>query len=258
MKLKNIIVANWKMNFTVKEALSFLKEFKEQPVFERLDSKTAPQVFIAPNYTALSELNNKMKFNKLRLCAQNMHWEDEGAYTGEISASMLKAVGCEAVIIGHSERRHIFLETFEMINKKTRKACESGLNPILCVGETLAERESGETDSIVRNQLLSALKGLSSKLLASLVIAYEPVWAIGTGKSAEPKEVQSVHEFIRRILKQEYGEVADEIRIQYGGSVKLENIQGLMAEPDINGVLVGGASLKPVLFAELCSACFSK
>src|SRR3989338_11714183 len=258
MKQRNIIAANWKMYFTSKEALEFLKVFKEQSVFERLDSKTAPEVLIAPNFTVLPELGHKVKFNNVRLCAQNMHWEEEGAFTGEISAPMVKAVGCKFVIIGHSERRHIFGETQDMINKKMRKAYESGLNPILCVGETLNEHEKGETNKIILEQVLSALQGVSSLNIKSLVIAYEPVWAIGTGKTARPEQAQVVHELIRSTLKQECGEVADCVRIQYGGSVKLENIEDLMKQPDIDGVLVGGASLKPVVFARLVEACFKK
>ena len=259
MKRKNIIVANWKMYFTGKEALNFVKVFKEQSVFEKLDSQAAPHVFIAPNFTVLSELNGKLKFNnKLRLCAQNVHWDEEGAYTGEVSAPMLKAVGCQAVIIGHSERRHIFGENQDVINKKMKKAYESGLTPILCVGETYPEREKGQTDKVVLAQLLSALEGIASNSLKTLTIAYEPVWAIGTGKTATPDQAQEVHRLIRGALKQECGDVAQSIRIQYGGSVKLENIEGLMAQPDIDGVLVGGASLKPVVFAQLVEACFLK
>ena len=258
MKRRKIIIANWKMHFTSNEALHFLKLFKDQPIFERLDSKAAPHVLIAPNFTILLECSKKVRFNNIRLCAQNVHWENEGAFTGEISTSMLKAVGCKFVIIGHSERRHIFGENHDMINKKMRKACESGLTPILCVGETLNEREKGETNKVVLDQLLSALEGISSQEIKSLVIAYEPVWAIGTGKTAQPGEAQEVHGLIRSTLKQVCGEVAENTRIQYGGSVKLENIKSLMAEKDIDGFLVGGASLKPVLFAELVEACFLK
>ena len=252
---KPIIVANWKMNHTVAEALQFVESFRKESVFGKLESKNAPEVVIAPSFVALYELQKRMKYNVLKLGAQNVHWEDQGAFTGEVSAKMLKDVGCSHVIVGHSERRHVFGESNDVIRKKVFKALEYGLSVILCVGETLEEREKESTFNVVSNQLL-VLKNMDSSQLKNIVIAYEPVWAIGTGKNATPEQAQEVHGYIRNLIVQEFHEVAKNIRIQYGGSVKPDNIKGFMLKPDIDGALVGGASLNASSFAQIVSAGF--
>jgi triosephosphate isomerase len=244
---KPIIAGNWKMNKTIGEALELVNSLKGM-----LADVTDVEIVVAPPFTALQAVGETIKGTNIRLAAQDMFWEESGAYTGEISPLMLKDVGCQYVIIGHSERRGYFGETNETVNRKVKTAHRYGLKPIVCVGERLEERESGVTKDVVRDHVVNGLKGLSEEEMLNTVIAYEPVWAIGTGKTATPQQAQEVHEFIRGLLKEMFSDkVAEQVRIQYGGSIKPENIAGLMAQPDIDGGLVGGASLKADSFAKI-------
>ncbi len=198
---------------------------------------------------AIAEL---LQDSDIAVGAQNMYWEEKGAFTGEISGPMLKSVGCEYVIVGHSERRQYFRETNQEVNKKAKAALRTGLTPILCVGETLQEREDGVTDSVVAEQIEESLEGMGEVAMLATVIAYEPVWAIGTGRTATPEQAQEVHALIRKLLEQRYGaEVAEKVRILYGGSIKPDNSYGLMEQPDIDGGLVGGASLDADSFEKI-------
>jgi triosephosphate isomerase len=209
-------------------------------------------VMVAPAFTVLGVVVNILEGTKIQLGGQNLFWEPEGAYTGEVSASMLKAAGCTFVIVGHSERRQYFAETNATVNKRIGAALKGELTPVLCVGESEAEREAGQTVSVVQGQLEEGLQGLGAKEVERLAIAYEPVWAIGTGKTATRDQAQEVHQFIRAQMQTAYGDsIADALRILYGGSVKPENIAGLMAMEDIDGALVGGASLKADSFAAI-------
>lgn len=244
---KTLIAANWKMYKTVAEAVSFVQSMQDEA--GSLDDR---EVVIAPPYTLLPAVRAAMTRAGFKLSAQNCHWEDQGAYTGEISCAMLQDVGCDGVIIGHSERRHIFGESDEWVQKKLNAAVKWGLMPILCVGERLGERENGQTFSVVENQLKVALTELAPQMARQLVIAYEPVWAIGTGKTAMPGQAQEVHGFVRERLAAAFDkDVANTIRILYGGSVKPDNVDALMAEPDIDGLLVGGASLEVASFKRI-------
>jgi triosephosphate isomerase len=210
------------------------------------------EIILAPPFTALRTVGSAIKGTNMALSAQNLFWEDKGAYTGEISAEMLLDLGCRYVIIGHSERRWYFGETDDTVNKKTHHALKKGLLPIVCVGEALSEREAGKANEVIERQLIGAFKGMTAAEMLKIIIAYEPVWAIGTGKTATPEQAEDVHEFIRRKIGTMYsGDIADPLRIQYGGSVTPENVSSLMAMPDIDGALVGGASLKPETFAAL-------
>jgi len=240
--LRNYLIAgNWKMNLTPNEAKVFAKKLTK-------NIKNVPSdviVMIAPPFTALQSVKEVINKSIIKLGAQNINENEKGAFTGEVSANMLLDVGVEYVIIGHSERRHIYNETNELINKKVLFAIKKGLKPILCVGELLEEREKGETNSVLKNQVVIGLKNVDKTSLEKVVIAYEPVWAIGTGKVATPEIAEEAHSFIRNILKDLYNsESADRMTIQYGGSVKADNVDGLMKMPDIDGALVGGASLE--------------
>jgi triosephosphate isomerase len=242
-----IIAGNWKMNKTATEARDLV-----QKLIPLVSGATGRDIVLAPPFTALQTTAEAIKGTSIGLSAQNMHWEDKGAYTGEISAEMLLALGCKYVIIGHSERRQYFGETDESVNKKLRQALNKGLLPIICVGELLNEREAGKANEVIERQIAWALKGITASEMKKVVIAYEPVWAIGTGKTATPEQANEIHRFIRKKVEIAYGrEVADALRIQYGGSVTPENVSALMAMPDIDGALVGGASLKPETFAAL-------
>jgi len=244
---KIIIGANWKMNKTPREGVELIRELKEQ-----LGSLRDIEVVICPPYPALLPVGCELKDTGMALGAQNLYWEKEGAFTGEVSPGMLKACGCEYVIIGHSERRHVFGETDDQVAKKVRAALAEGLKPILCVGELLEEREAGITEAVVRGQLEAALAVVSPQEVSGLVIAYEPVWAIGTGKASTAEDAQEVAHFIRQLLAEGYGkEKAEAVRIQYGGSVKPDNVRAFLQQPDVDGALVGGASLKAAVFAEL-------
>ncbi len=234
-----LIAGNWKMNKTTGEAIELA-----QKLVESLKDVNDRDILICPPFTALYSVYQVIKGTNIKLGAQDVFYENIGAFTGEISPIMLKDVGCEYVIIGHSERRHIIGETDELINKKIKAAINNGLKTILCVGELLEEREAGKTLEVVKTQLEKGLNGVSKEEMKNIVIAYEPVWAIGTGKTAKPEDAQEVHAYIRELLSKLYSkEIADETIIQYGGSVKASNIDSLMAMPDIDGALVGGASL---------------
>ena len=210
------------------------------------------EICVCPTYTALESVRELLDGKNIELGAQNMFWEDEGAYTGAISGKMLKDAGCKYVIIGHSERRQYFGETEETVNKRLKKALEVGLSPILCIGEKLEEREAEKTFDVINKQLTGALRDFSKKDVSKMAIAYEPVWAIGTGKTATPEIAEEVHSFIREKLGELYdGELAEDFRILYGGSVKPGNVEGLMSQKDIDGALVGGASLKKEDFSEM-------
>ncbi|WP_457568716.1 triose-phosphate isomerase [Desulfurobacterium sp.] len=242
---KPLIAGNWKMNKTVSESVEFAREFvgKVSDVNDR-------DILICPPFTSLYAMREIFKDTGVKLGAQNMYYKDSGAYTGEISPLMLKDVGCDYVILGHSERRHIFGEDDNLINEKVVAAVSHGLIPILCVGELLEDREAGKTFDVVGNQLERGLKGISSK--DNFVVAYEPVWAIGTGKTATPELAEEVHSFLREKLASLFGkEKAETVRILYGGSVKPENVNGLMAMKNIDGALVGGASLKVDSFVKI-------
>lgn len=246
---KTIIAGNWKMHKTISQAIELANKLKRD-LYE-LDG-TAIDIVICPPFTALSEVAETISESNIQLGAQDVYWEKEGAFTGEISCVMLKDVGCRYVIIGHSERRQFFGETDESINKKIKAALEAGLFPIFCVGETLQERESSLTFTVLERQVRLGLSEINQKDLLRLIIAYEPVWAIGTGKTATSQQAEEAQKFIRQQLKKLYNaEVADLIRIQYGGSVKPENITELLKEPDIDGALVGGASLNAESFTEI-------
>ncbi len=244
---KPLIAANWKLNNTVPDALKFIAAFTAD-----LKSAGGVDVVIAPPFTALYALGETMAGTEFKLAAQNMYWEDTGAYTGEISGPMLKDVGCAYVIIGHSERRQIFGDTNASVNKKLMAATRNDLDPIMCVGETLDEREGNRTWDVIGAQLKEGLKGIDLAALKNFVIAYEPIWAIGTGKTATPDQAQEVHGLIRSHLKDAYGmETAERTRLLYGGSVKPSNSRELLGKPDIDGALVGGASLDPQQFAAI-------
>ena len=244
---KPIIAGNWKMHKTVGEALALVRE---------LCGITAGvadvEIVICPTFTALYPVHLAICEGPLRLGAQNMHWEAQGAFTGEIAPAMVKEVGCTYVIIGHSERRQYFGETDDTVNKKVKAAFANELIPIMCVGETLEQREAGITEGVVGRQVRQGLTGLSAEQVAEMVIAYEPVWAIGTGRTASAEDANAVCRFIRQVVAEITGaESAEKVRIQYGGSVKGENIAELMAKSDIDGALVGGASLDVDSFAKI-------
>jgi triosephosphate isomerase len=242
-----IIVGNWKMHKTIPEAVTLVQALKAS-VAEVHDV----EVGVAPPFTALMAVVEALRDSSIVVAAQNMYWESQGAFTGEISAAMLTDVGCRRVIIGHSERRQYFAETDDTVNRKLRAALASTLDPILCVGESLAQRDSNATFQVLEQQVRLGLAEISTDEMRRLVIAYEPVWAIGTGKTATPEQAQEVHGFIRGLLATLYGKpLADDVRLQYGGSVNAGNIQTLMAQSDVDGALVGGASLDAVSFAKI-------
>lgn len=242
-----IIAANWKMYKTVGEAVNFVREFTGL-----VTGVTGVEMVLCPPFTALAAVAGQLSGTNIALGAQNMYWADEGAFTGEIAPGMLKEIGCRYVILGHSERRQYFGETDETVNKKVHAALKHGLKPIVCVGERLEERESGTTEAVVRSQVQGSLAGLTPEQAAGLVVAYEPVWAIGTGRTASAEDAQQVNAFIRGLLRDMFGDAAaGAVRIQYGGSVKPGNAVRLMAQPDIDGALVGGASLVAGSLAEI-------
>jgi triosephosphate isomerase len=238
---KNVIAGNWKMNNDLKASEKLIVELKNLLQNEKPNC----DVIVCPPYTSLTEASKLINGSIIKLGAQNMYFEESGAFTGEVSASMLKSAGCEYVILGHSERRTIFGESDELINKKIKKALSAGLKPIFCVGELLEERENGTTNDVIKRQVLKGLEGISAEEMKRIIVAYEPVWAIGTGKTATPAQAQEVHEFIRDLIEVDYSlEVANDITIQYGGSVKPDNAKELLSQKDIDGALVGGACLK--------------
>jgi triosephosphate isomerase len=243
---KAIIAGNWKMNKTVTEALKLVEELKP------LVSDAKCDVVVCPPYVCLDAVVKAVKGSNIKVGAQNMHYEESGAYTGEVAPNMLKDIGIDFVIIGHSERRQYFNETDESINKKVKKAFEYDINPIVCCGETLEERESDVTEEVLGKQIKIDLAGLEKSQIEKLVVAYEPIWAIGTGKTATDKQANDTIAYIRSVIAKMYGrETAEKTRIQYGGSVKPATIKAQMAQSDIDGALVGGASLKSEDFAKI-------
>jgi triosephosphate isomerase len=244
-----LIAGNWKMYKTAREAVALVQELRADL---DLRKRRDVDVLVAPPFTALHAVAAARQGSDIALAAQDVHWEKEGAFTGEVSAAMLQDAGCTHAIVGHSERRQLFGETDETVARKVQAALRQGLTPIVCVGETLAEREAGRIQEVVERQVERALRALSPEEVASLVIAYEPVWAIGTGRNATPEQAQEVHAFIRRQVNASHGAlVADGLRILYGGSVKPDNIGPLMAQPDVDGALVGGASLTAASFLKI-------
>jgi triosephosphate isomerase (TIM) len=234
-----LICGNWKLHKTVAESVELATAIKNA-----VGPLRDIEVAVAPVFTSLYPVAKRLEGSAVALAAQNCFWEDQGAWTGEVSAKLVKDVGCQYVIIGHSERRQHFGELDAATNLKVRAALRNGLDPILCVGETLAERDAGEAFHVVARQLEGGLAELTAKDCERLVVAYEPVWAIGTGRTASPQQAQEIHEFIRGKLSEQFGELAQQLRILYGGSVKADNAALLMNQPDIDGALVGGASLK--------------
>ena len=242
-----IIAGDWKMNKDIREAKELASDLRN-----RLSSLSEVKAVLCPPFIALSVVASVIKGSNLELGAQNMHWEKEGAFTGEISAQMLLTAGCKYVILGHSERRILFGETNQMINKKVKSAINAGLIPIICVGEKLEEREKGITEEVVEDHIKGAYQNLSIEDAIKTVIAYEPVWAIGTGKTATPGQANNVHIFIRNLLSKMYDKkTADSINILYGGSVKPDNSKELLSQSDIDGALVGGASLDSNSFEKI-------
>lgn len=238
-----IIAGNWKLNKTIGETLDLAKALHQE--LQQCDEAKNFEVVIAPPYTAISKVADLLKDSSIKVSSQNMFWEETGAFTGEISALMLKEAGAKYAIIGHSERRQFFHETDETVNKKIKAALKHGLTPIFCVGETLEEREANKVGEVIATQLLGGLLGITQEEVTKIVIAYEPVWAIGTGKTASPEQAEEVHLMIRQMLTKQFGqENADVISLLYGGSVKASNSKELLSQPNIDGALVGGASLK--------------
>ena len=248
MTRRRFVCGNWKMHKTSAEAVQVVRELREKV-------KTGAQVAVAPPFTALAAVKQALQGSAIQLFAQNCHHEKQGAFTGEVSAPMLAEIGCDGVILGHSERRQYFGETDEGVSRKLRAVLEAKLHPIVCVGETIQERDSNRTWEVVSRQVRGALAGLDADAIGRCTIAYEPVWAIGTGKTATTGQAQEVHGQIRGLLRELAGaQVAAAVRIQYGGSCKPENAADLLGQPDIDGALVGGASLKADDFARIIAA----
>ncbi len=251
-----LIAGNWKMNKDIHETVTLVNEIKERiQSLETSPVKVGVDIVICPSLVSLVVASGLIRGSQIKLGAQNMFHQNDGAYTGEISAKMLKAVGCEYVILGHSERRQFFKESNELINLKIKQALANDLIPIICVGETLEERESGVTDNIIATQVKSVLTGLTMQEIEKIVIAYEPVWAIGTGKTATKEQANQVHKLIRKIVSQLYSwAIAEKLIIQYGGSVNAQNAYELLTQSDIDGALVGGACLKSDSFTSIIGA----
>ena len=243
---KPIIAGNWKMHKSIKEGVAFVEAIKSQV------ADTDVEVLLCAPYTLLQNMVEAAKGTNIKIGAQNMHFEDKGAFTGEVTADMLLEVGVSHVIIGHSERRQYYGETDQTVNLKTKKALAKGLVPVVCVGETLEQREAGETKNVCKTQIVNAFEGIEAKDVPTIVVAYEPIWAIGTGKTASSQDANDVIAYIREVLKDLYTDVvSEEVRIQYGGSVKPANVEEIMNESDIDGALVGGASLLEADFVQL-------
>ena len=244
---RKFIAGNWKLNKTAEEGAALARE-----LLKLLADCGKADVAVCPPFTALAAVGAELRGSSIALGAQNMHWEKAGAFTGEISAGMLVAAGCKHVILGHSERRQLFGETDATVNRKLGAALQAGLAPIVCVGEVLAERESGRTMEVVSGQVHKSLESLDAKDMLKVTLAYEPVWAIGTGRNATPEQAQEVHAAIRGLLAEIFGKAgAEAVRIQYGGSVNAANAKAILAMPDVDGALVGGASLKAADFAAI-------
>jgi triosephosphate isomerase (TIM) len=247
---KKVIAGNWKMNNDLNGSIGLISELKKG-----VNEQTKAVVIICPPFTSLETTQTLLKDSRIKFGAQNMYFEENGAFTGEISPSMLKSVGCEYVVLGHSERRTIFGETDQIINKKIKTAIKHNLKPIFCIGETLEEREKGFTFEVIERQVRFGLEGLTEAELENLIIAYEPVWAIGTGKTASKEQAQEVHAFIRKLVAKLLSpSFAEKLIIQYGGSVKPDNAVELLSQPDIDGALVGGACLKADSFLKIVDA----
>ena len=246
---KPVIAGNWKLYKTSSEAADLVNSLS--PLVKH---NTTVEIIVAPVFTVLAKVASALSGTTIHLAGQNCFWEEEGAFTGEVSPKMLQDAGCSHVIIGHSERRQYFGESDETVNRKVRAAIASGLKVLLCIGETLEEREADKTFVVLKRQLLAGLAGINRDLVIQVIVAYEPVWAIGTGRTASDNQAQEAHNFIRNCLADLHDkEAAESIRILYGGSVKPENIRGLMSQPDIDGALVGGASLKADSFAAIAN-----
>jgi triosephosphate isomerase len=244
-----VIAGNWKLYKTNNEAVDLVTR-----LVPLVNKNRDVDIVVAPVFTSLISVKGAIAGSNIMLSAQDCYWEEEGAYTGEVSPKLLKDAGCSHVIIGHSERRQFFGETDETVNKKIITAINAGLTVLFCVGETLAERESGNTFDVLNAQVINGLSGITGGQLMSIIIAYEPVWAIGTGKTATDEQAQEAHAFIRSVVSKLYNKTAgNKIRILYGGSVKPENIKGLMNQPDVDGALVGGASLKAESFSAIAN-----
>ena len=253
MARTKLIAGNWKLNLTLTEGVALVTGLT---AFLAADQRSASlEVAICPTSLGLAAAATAAKGSRLGIGGQNLHWEEKGAFTGEVSGSLLKAAGATHVIIGHSERRQYFGETELTVNKRLKAALAQGLIPILCVGETLAERDAGKLTSVISTQLKGALDGLTGAQLETLVVAYEPVWAIGTGRTATKEQAQEAHAFIRSLLVQAHGALGSRLRILYGGSVKADNAKELMSMPDVDGALVGGASLVAGQFLAIAGAC---
>lgn len=236
---KKIIAGNWKMNKTGVEAASFARDLKIKTL-----NINKTEIVVCPPFTAIIPVYEILKESRIKIGAQNVHWEPSGAYTGEVSAEMIEKAGCKYVIIGHSERRQYFGETNQTVNKKIKQTLTTSLSPIVCIGETLHQRQEGHTREIVKTQIIEGLERLSADQIKRLVLAYEPIWAIGTGVTATPEQAEEVHQFIRELIQQIFNsQVADSAHILYGGSVKPENIKELLSQKNIDGGLIGGASL---------------
>jgi len=249
---KKIIAGNWKMNMDLNESINLISGLKSELNKKDVNCK----VIICPPYISLDTAKELIKDSVIELGAQNMHFEENGAFTGEISAAMLKSVGCEYVILGHSERRTIFNEPDELINKKMHKALAIGLKPIFCIGETLEEREGNKTFDVIKRQVTKGLDGISKSDMEKVILAYEPVWAIGTGKTATPAQAEEVHQFIRDLIVKLYdAQISEGVIIQYGGSVKPDNAYELLHQKNIDGALVGGACLKADSFVKIIEGC---
>jgi len=245
-----LIAGNWKMNGLLQEARDLATALRKE-----LEQQKAPEILVCPPFLAIAAVAEILKGTPVKIGAQDFHWEAKGAFTGELSAAMLKEVGCTHVLIGHSERRHILGETHDMVNRKTKAALAAGLTPIVCVGELLEERNMGATNEVLDRQFAKGLDGLTGDDLLKVVFAYEPVRAIGTGKTATPRQAAEVHQYIRKLISRRAGQpVADAARILYGGSVTADNAKELLAEEGIDGALVGGASLKAESFVKIVRA----
>ena len=242
-----VIAGNWKMHKTVQEAVELVRDLKDS-----VSDADGVEIIVGPPFTALYAVAEELKGSNISVTAQNVFWEEKGAFTGEIAPGMLREAGCSHTIIGHSERRQYFGETDETVNKRIKAALGAGLKCIVCVGETLEQRESGRTMEVVGQQVENGLSGFSSEDFSNMIIAYEPVWAIGTGKTASPAQAEEVHGFIRGVVSRTAGsDVAEGLRILYGGSVKPENVDEIMAQENVDGALVGGASLKADSFSRI-------
>jgi len=248
-----IIASNWKMNKNISESIELANSIKRS-----LCDVQEIEIVLCPPFTSLSDIKEVIMDTNIRLGAQDVYWEKEGAFTGEVSASMLKNVGCEYCIVGHSERRQYFHETNQTVNKKAKALLKEGIKPILCVGEKLEERKTGKTFDVVKDHVENSLAGLTKEEILKTVIAYEPVWAIGTGVNATKEQAEEAHKYIRELLGKMYDKnIANQVRIQYGGSVKPDNIKELISQQDVDGALVGGASLKADSFTDIVKNCLT-